>query len=232
MADLPSVSQVNRLGERLRKGLTTPGDLQALAAYQRSFEPALATAMARVRLVTARDLASRPEKSVRSIVRKLRREKTRLSKMQDLAGFRVVVNDIKEQDDLVARILATPGDWTVSDRRVEPVHGYRAVHLVFRENRWLVEVQVRTNLQHLWANISEALDREAVGDEVKYGQGPPEVIRPLGLLSITIARVESGHPFSQTEGEEIRDMFMTALREIAGKIDQSGGPSLEETRGS
>jgi ppGpp synthetase/RelA/SpoT-type nucleotidyltranferase len=56
------------------------------------------------------------------------------------------------------------------DRRNNPSHGYRAVHLVVRYEKKLVEIQVRTHLQHLWAELSEKLS-DQVGLALKYGGG-------------------------------------------------------------
>jgi hypothetical protein len=143
-----------------------------------------------------------------------------------------VVEDIRDQEELLAAILATPGDWTLIDRRSEPVHGYRAVHLILQEDRWFVEVQIRTRLQHLWANLSEAWDRELEGESIKYGEGPPTVIGLLGRLSLLIARLEGVWPFSEPEGAELRDLLMTLLGEIAGTIAVSPHPpepTTEET---
>jgi ppGpp synthetase/RelA/SpoT-type nucleotidyltranferase len=77
-------------------------------------------------------------------------------------------------------------------------------------------VQIRTVLQDLWANLSEALDRVVRRDDVKYGQGPPEVIRLLGQLSLAFAGLEAGHPLPQAEREAIRDALTTAVRALAG----------------
>src|SRR6266704_1936073 len=66
-------------------------------------------------------------------------EKTiRLTQIQDIAGCRIVTPDI-------------------IDRRDTPSHGYRAVHVIVRHSGKLVEIQVRTALQHLWAELSEKL---------------------------------------------------------------------------
>ncbi|TDQ53768.1 RelA/SpoT domain-containing protein [Actinorugispora endophytica] len=59
----------------------------------------------------------------------------------------------------------------VIDRRAAPSHGYRAVHVVVYPHGIPVEVQVRTRLQHEWA---EAFERfaDAVGRGVRYGEPP------------------------------------------------------------
>jgi len=54
-----------------------------------------------------------------------------------------------------------------------------------------VEVQVRTDIQEIWARLSEKLmDRH--GLDVKYGGGPPEVRSRLDVLSATAWEVENG----------------------------------------
>ncbi len=49
-----------------------------------------------------------------------------------------------------------------------------AVHVVVREVGLPVEVQVRTDLQHVWAELSEKL-ADAFGSQLKYGGGPKEM---------------------------------------------------------
>jgi ppGpp synthetase/RelA/SpoT-type nucleotidyltranferase len=54
-----------------------------------------------------------------------------------------------------------------------------------------IEIQVRTALQHGWAEFSEALDRAAGGD-IKYGGGPAEARETLDRLSDIVATLEQG----------------------------------------
>ncbi len=195
MAEL-SRSQIDRLGERL-KGVPTADDLQLLAAYRQSFHVALGEVADIVHRVAAdlprSSLSARPAKSTVSIIGKLRRESIRLSQMQDLAGCRLVVSTVPEQDRMVARLLREHPDWTVHDRRIRPSYGYRAVHVIAAGQGKPVEIQVRTALQHGWAEFSEALDR-AAGGEVKYGGGPADVRESLDHLSDIVARLERGEP--------------------------------------
>jgi ppGpp synthetase/RelA/SpoT-type nucleotidyltranferase len=191
-----SRSQVDRLGERL-KGTPTAEDLQLLADYRRSFQPALAEVVEIVRAAGAilpqSALSTRPAKSTVSIIRKLRRESIRLSQMQDIAGCRLVVSSVTDQDAVVAALLPDRPLWTVQDRRTSPSYGYRAVHVIAAVQRKPIEIQVRTALQHGWAEISEALDRVAGGD-IKYGGGPAEARETLDRLSDIVATLEQGKP--------------------------------------
>ena len=65
------------------------------------------------------------------------------------------------------------------DRRLEPSHGYRAVHVVVRcQGRW-IEVQIRTRLQHMWAEVAERL-ADMWGRQIRYGMPPDDPERPFG----------------------------------------------------
>jgi putative GTP pyrophosphokinase len=112
---------------------------------------------ARFREQLALEPTGRRAKSTAAIVDKLRRESIRLSQIQDVAGCRLVVSDVVEQDSVVASFRLSFNDIDVVDRRERPSHGYRAVHIIVRVRNKAVEVQVRTLLQHLWAELSEKL---------------------------------------------------------------------------
>jgi ppGpp synthetase/RelA/SpoT-type nucleotidyltranferase len=60
------------------------------------------------------------------------------------------------------------------DRRIETSHGYRAVHVIVSVDGHLVEIQVRTSLQHLWAEFSEKLS-DILDPSIKYGGGEERV---------------------------------------------------------
>lgn len=70
----------------------------------------------------------------------------------------------------------------VVDRREHPSHGYRAVHVIVDRRGKLIEVQVRTSLQHAWAELSEKLSDE-VDSAIKYGSGDEELVSVLAMLS-------------------------------------------------
>jgi len=165
-----SRKQVDQLGDRLRRGSVSENDLRLLDAYRESFAEAYEEAVATIRTATGLDAAGRWKTNF-SIIGKLLRESTmRLTRMQDVTGCRVVVANILEQDSVVERLIrAFPASKTY-DRREKPSYGYRAVHVIATAREKLVEIQVRTELQHLWAQLSERLS-DLIDPTIKYGGG-------------------------------------------------------------
>lgn len=77
----------------------------------------------------------------------------------------------------------------IIDRRANPSHGYRAIHAIAQAEGKLVEIQVRTALQHLWAEYSEKLS-DVINPAIKYGGGEAGTQASLLSLSDTVARLE------------------------------------------
>lgn len=113
----------------------------------------------------------------------------RLSQMQDIAGCRLVVQDIFAQDLVVEQLKGTLPSASVIDRRKQPSHGYRAVHVIATVRGKPVEIQVRTELQHLWAQLSEKLS-DVFDPAVKYGGGDSESRGMISRASTSIAKLE------------------------------------------
>src|SRR2546422_4790511 len=74
-----SKTQVDRLGDRLRKGGISETDLRLLDSYRRSFAEAYECVVRRIRDQLKLEPTGRPAKSTTSIVDKLQRESVRLS---------------------------------------------------------------------------------------------------------------------------------------------------------
>ena len=185
-----SKSQIDRLGDRLRTGSLSESDLRALYEYRRSFRPAYDTVVETVRDRLGLEPTGRPGKSTGSLREKLQRESIRLVQVQDVAGCRVVVSDILEQDRAVASILEAFPDAIVVDRRATPSYGYRAVHVVVTLSGKMVEIQVRSLFQHLWAEYSEKLS-DVRDPAIKYGGGSPEIREALDTASEAVERYEA-----------------------------------------
>jgi ppGpp synthetase/RelA/SpoT-type nucleotidyltranferase len=184
-----SKTQVDRLGDRFRKGKIAEGDFHELDAYRRSFAEAYEEILAIVRNATQLEPTGRPAKSTTSIIEKLRRETIRLSQMQDIAGCRLVVPNVLVQNQLVERLKSALPRAVVVDRRKQPSFGYRAVHIIATARNKPIEIQLRTEFQHLWAQLSEKLS-DVRDPAIKYGGGDAEVQRFLSSSSTTIASLE------------------------------------------
>ena len=156
-----TTSQGDRLGERLRASETIDEqDLAALQAYRAEHEAALIAVQRRIEdELPGIDQTTRI-KTIGTLHDKIRRQPTKLSRIHDIAGVRIVQEmDLNEQDGMVRQLeRAFPGSKRI-DRRAEPRFGYRAVHVIVRIGRCNCEIQVRTVPQHLWAEISERLGR-------------------------------------------------------------------------
>jgi putative GTP pyrophosphokinase len=185
-----SRTQIDKLGDRLTQGdAPSADDLVALNAYELLFEVAQIAVVRRVRESTGLVPSVRPLKTSGSIVAKLRRQSTRLSTIQDIAGCRLTVDDIREENSVTSRIQKAFASARIQDLRKTPHHGYRAVHIIVRADDRRVEIQVRTHLQHLWAQLSEKL-ADRLGPDVKYGGGPDSVRQALLSLSSLVGQVE------------------------------------------
>ena len=164
----------------------------------------------------------RHPKTTRSIVEKLRRESIRLSQIQDIAGCRVVVADVIEQDRVVASLRNAFPRASIIDRRNAPSHGYRAVHVVVSVVDRPVEIQVRSRLQHLWAELSEKCSDVFDDSGIKYGGGREAVRRMLKNFSEMVADGEN----EETSEESIqwKELLANMLRESITGLQAPGRP--------
>jgi Region found in RelA / SpoT proteins len=170
-----SKNQARRLGERLKTAdCPSVEDLALLQSLLDAYDEALEVAAKQAR--DSLNVRVSPRiKTTGTIIEKLRRLGAPLSTIQDLAGMRIVMDEGGRlaQDSLVARLSDLFEDPARPvkkiDRRVDPRSGYRAVHLVVHVNNVPVEIQIRTKLQHEWAELFEKL-ADRLGRGIRYGQ--------------------------------------------------------------
>lgn len=204
-------SEVDRLGERLRQAITAQ-DLTLLDSYRRGFRAAYDAVVDRIRTELGLQASGRPAKSTSAIVDKLRRGTMRLTQMQDIAGCRIVVADIPAQGQLIAT-LERMFDATLIDRRTMSSYGYRAVHVIARSVELPVEIQLRTDLQHVWAEVSEKL-ADAHGIDTKYGGGPAQIRSTLDDFSALIASFERTLDIDGGRDERIAQLKLDIRRSM------------------
>jgi putative GTP pyrophosphokinase len=172
---LPSKSQIDELGKRLgHTAFPAAEDLALLQAYRAAHAPALRNVVSGLRELGFEAVPRL--KTPTTIIDKVVREKTRLSAMQDIAGARVVVGGTTDEQDTAVRSIHDRFGGRIVDRRQVPSYGYRAVHLVAIVEGFSVEIQVRTRLQNLWAQVMERTG-DIVGRGVRYGDLPDDPAR-------------------------------------------------------
>ncbi|WP_376766870.1 RelA/SpoT domain-containing protein [Rhizobium laguerreae] len=101
------------------------------------------------------------------IVRKLRRLSVRLTQLQDIGGCRIIVDQNSDVDKLIAfiesNIEANNGlklnRITDYRDRGRDETGYRSVHLILERDGKALELQIRSRIQHYWA---ESIERTSV----------------------------------------------------------------------
>jgi ppGpp synthetase/RelA/SpoT-type nucleotidyltranferase len=160
--------------------------------------------------IDKRALIGQRLKRLSSILKKLQRVYSgnaptmKLSQMQDIAGCRVIMPNIE-----LAKKIYKQG-YTNSDLKHKKVNekdyitypkedGYRSIHLIYRYNSdklgkkdyngLLVEVQIRSKLEHLWATAIETVDfftRQAI----KSNEGQKEWKDFFRLVSSAFALAE------------------------------------------
>lgn len=225
-----SKAAINRAGDRLRDdAVPRPEDVAVYNAYVESLAVALAEVSGVVRSVSARGDVAVRFKRLESAIAKLRRGNFKLSQIQDIAGCRLLVADLEEQDRALGALLAALDCRRVTDYRItDHISGYVAVHMLCRAGGDKpVEVQIRTRAQHTWALTSERLSKAAsVGIDIKYGLGPAEVRAPLQALSKLCRQYDSRIAAGDSDRAFLTGLENAIKREVdvlLRAVDNEGG---------
>jgi len=161
-------------------------------------------------------------KRMPTIIQKLHRyPNMQLARMQDIGGVRAVLNSIHDVDILVkeykdksrfAHNLIGDGKDYIKLPRDED--GYRSVHLIYKyKNKvnpkydgLLVELQIRTRLQHSWATAVETMGT-FLGQALKSRQGDREWLDFFALVSSAFASIENTKLLPRHEKMSQKEIF-------------------------
>ena len=155
-------------------------------------------------------LSAQRLKRVPSIIKKLNRSygenkpSMKLTQMQDIAGCRVVMPNVKQVNKLYQEYYVK-GD--LKHKKVNEKNyilypkadGYRSIHLIYRYssdkgkkdyNGLLIEVQIRSKLQHLWATAVETVDF-FTSQAIKSNEGQKSWMTFFRLVSSAFAQFEN-----------------------------------------
>ena len=191
-------------------------------------------------------------KRMESIVGKLKRENgMQLYRMQDLGGCRMVLPTLDEvyavseqiKNSRIRHELKKVNDYIRGEGPGQgpKSSGYRSLHMVYRfhtdtpdkeiynQYPMLVELQLRTHLQHIWATALETIGL-FTNQALKAGQGNEEILRFFVVISSLFA-IREGCPVVPgtinderelvSEIEQLNDQYhvLDMLRAIRVTID-------------
>ncbi|MEA1894581.1 MAG: RelA/SpoT domain-containing protein [Euryarchaeota archaeon] len=145
-----------------------------------------ATLHQKVEKIDSKAFVAQRLKRTPAIISKLQRfTKMKFSRMQDIGGLRVVVATLKRVYELEESYkqsrfkhkLVTERDYIQNPKS----SGYRSVHMVYKYHNdsaaaydgLLLELQIRTRLQHAWATAAETMGT-FINYALKSSEGPEE----------------------------------------------------------
>lgn len=220
-------SQVDKAGSRMRKALrgvpVTDEQLNhainVIDAFRAAHQYPLAKAnnglRSMIQTEKCKSEVSQRTKRFMTIIDKLEREPTlALSKMQDIGGCRAILGSVDEIRRVEARLrrrrpVAGYSDYITSPRE----SGYRGVHVVVEYDSRCIEIQLRTNLMHLWA-ITVERQSTLVGENLKQ-DGTHAVQKFMAAMSEAMAIDESGVTLPQGLLQQIQELRLQAAPYLA-----------------
>ena len=170
-------------------------------------------------------------KRMSTIIDKLKRyPQMKLTRMQDIGGVRAVMNSINDVYELAKDYkdksrfihkLTSEKDYIKNPRDED---GYRSLHLVYKYknkhvpsyNGLLIELQIRTKLQHTWATAVETMGT-FLGQALKSRQGEKEWLDFFAIVSSAFAHMENSPRvprFAIISKDETFSMVAKANQEI------------------
>jgi putative GTP pyrophosphokinase len=153
------------------------------------------------------ELAGRPKRAAAILAKLMRFPSMRLTQMDDIAGLRVKFpNGPREVQLLLGRILERWPGAAVKDYVARPKRtGYRAIHAFVPADEHIVEVQLRTACQNLWADeVESAADR--LGFRLKDGEGPEALVRYFERAAYKLAIEEQGGTVDEAFQRDFEDL--------------------------
>jgi ppGpp synthetase/RelA/SpoT-type nucleotidyltranferase len=245
-----------KAGVALAKGIETPEDLAVIDNWRSSHALPLQTIKmmlkGRATSIDQTAVVAQRLKRLPSIRAKLQRETMRLQQMQDLGGCRAIVRDMKVLKRLSVKFTESlekdPKRPDIRRHRLieykdyiaEPkADGYRSLHHVFeyRTNTphlqcfsgHLIEVQMRTQLQHAWATAVEIVDTftgQSLKSALRTQIGDPDWRRFFALISSIFSLKEDSPlvPDTISDPNELRGE-LRALSDRIQVVDVLGGLS-------
>jgi ppGpp synthetase/RelA/SpoT-type nucleotidyltranferase len=169
-----------------------------------------------------------------AIINKLIRDQTKhmnLSQMQDIGGCRTILSNVKIVRQLCEEYyekgkccdlkheFKNKKDYITNPKS----DGYRSIHLIYKYksdkttkyNGLLIEVQIRSKLQHYWATAIETVGH-FTKQALKSNEGEEDWLRFFKLISTVFAKNEN-MPIVQGTPEDDVELYIQ-VKELADKL--------------
>lgn len=152
------------------------------------------------------------------IIRKLNRFSVRLSQLQDIGGIRIIVdnnNDVKKLHSFLIKHIEEQSKFKIyntNDYREQgrDDSGYRALHIILKRDNLYLELQIRSRVQHYWA---ESIERTSViyGFHLKEQEGDIHVLQYFKLLSDIFYEIEARRNPTPSQKIELDKLRLMAI---------------------
>lgn len=247
-----SKSRVNRAGDAVRAGTATPDDIFAIEQWRAAHRAVLNTfqAILRTRLRNTNVTVAQRHKRRNTIFNKLQRiPGMQLSRMDDVAGCRIIFNNVKLLNTFRRRFhrahfnhklrnAVDKYDYIANPKST----GYRGIHDVYEYDvnseagkplkGLYIEIQYRTLVQHAWATAVEVVGL-ITESQPKFEQGDVRYTEAMAYASEILARAHEGlkGPFPDLSDREVVEKFLaldqnlTLMSTLRGLNRTMGGTS-------
>lgn len=236
-----------KAGIALARDIESDEDLEVIDNWRSSHAVPLQTIKmllkSRAKSVDSTAVVAQRLKRLPSIRSKLKRETMRLQQMQDFGGCRAIVKDMlavrnlikkfeesfeknPKRADLKRHKLVDKRDYIRGPKK----DGYRSAHYVLEYQSstphlqpfvgHLIEVQIRTKLQHAWATAVEIVDTftgQSLKSSLKTNIGDKHWRRFFAVISNVFALLEGSTPVEDMPGSFLQ--LKRELRDLAARTD-------------
>lgn len=224
-----SKSKVNEAGAKVRDGVPSYYDVKIIEEWRAAHRSVLNTfqAILRTRTKKSKAIVAQRHKRRNTIVGKLLRfPKMQLSRMDDVAGCRVIFPSIKDLNKFRTQLHKArfkhkrkndpcKYNYLLSPKKT----GYRGIHDVYSYDvnsesgkhlkGLLVEIQYRTKVQHAWATAVEVIGF-ITESQPKFEEGDTRYQHAMALASEILARSfeDMKGPFPELCDSELVQQFL------------------------
>jgi hypothetical protein len=174
-------------------------------------------------------LVSQRLKRTPSMILKLERfGNMRLSQMQDIGGLRAILPNMEDVNAIISLYKKAGLQHEIKNEKDyinnPKDSGYRCYHIVYKYKNsinsnydgLMVELQIRTRLQHAWATAVETMGT-FIDHSLKSSQGPAEWLDFFSLVGNAFAYIE-GTPTIQLYSHLSREDVFKKIRDDANSL--------------